>query len=88
MFRNNELTILSFLTGSAAFYAQQTDQTNLFVGMIIATAILVVCRFRKETVEAQEYLDAYGRDQERNELSERIYRLEEELRDEISEIKG
>ena len=88
MFRNNELSIFSVLTAAGAFYAQQTDQTNLFVGMIIATAILFVCRFRKETVEAQEYLDAYGRDQERNELSERIYRLEEELRDEISEIKG
>ena len=83
MFRNNELSIFSVLTAGGAFYAHQTDQTNLFVGMIIATAILVVYRFRKDTVEAQEWLDALTEDQQRNELWESIHRLEEE----ISEIK-
>ena len=84
MFRNNELSIFSVLTAGGAFYAQQTDQTNLFVGMIIATAILVVCRFRQETVEAQEWVEALTEDQQRTELLEKIHRLEEE----ISEIKG
>ena len=84
MFRNNELSIFSVLTAGGAFYAHQTDQTNLFVGMIIATAILVVCRFRQEAVEAQEWVEALTEDQQRTELLEKIHRLEEE----ISEIKG
>ena len=84
MFRNSELTTLAFLTGGAAFYAQQTGQTNLFLGAIIVTAILLMCRFRKETVEAQEEIEDYANDSARNELWEKIHRLE----DEISEIKG
>ena len=87
MFRSNELTTLSFLTGAAALYAQQTDQTNLFVGMIIATAVVLVYRFRKEAIDSQETIESYSDDQQRTELWEKIHRLEDELRDEISEIK-
>jgi len=88
MIRNNEISTLGFLTAGGAFYAQQTDQTNLLVGMIIATGIILVYRFRKEAIEAQNNLEERDRDAQRNELWDEISKVETEVHDEISKIKS
>ena len=88
MIRNNEITTLGFLTAGGAFYAQQTDQTNLLIGMIIATAIILVYRFRKEAIEAQNNLEALNDDQQRTDLWNEISKVETEVHDEISKIKS
>ena len=87
MIRNNEISTLGFLTAGGAFYAQQTDQTNLFIGLIIATGIILVYRFRKEAIEAQNNLEERDRDSQRNELWNEISKVETEVHDEISKIK-
>ena len=88
MIRNNEITTLGFLTAGGAFYAQQTDQTNLFIGLIIATGIILVYRFRKEAIEAQNNLEALNDDQQRTDLWNEISKVETEVHDEISKIKS
>ena len=88
MIRNNEISTLGFLTAGGAFYAQQTDQTNLLIGMIIATAIILVYRFRKEAIEAQNNLEALNDDQQRTDLWNEISKVETEVHDEISKIKS
>jgi len=87
MFRNTEVNTLGFLTASGAFYAQQTDQANLFMGLIIATGIILVYRFRKETIEAQNNLEERERDARHDELWTQISKIEDQVHDEISKIR-
>ncbi len=87
MIRNNEISTLGFLTGGGAFYAQQTDQTNLFIGLIIATGIILVYRFRKEAIETQKTLDEVERSAWQAELWDEISKVETEVHDEISKIR-
>lgn len=47
MFTN--LNNLAFFCGVGAFYAQQTDQHNLFLGLVAATVGLIVLNFREES---------------------------------------
>ena len=87
MFRNTEVNTLGFLTASGAFYAQQTDQANLFMGLIIATGIILVYRFRKEAIEAQNNLEEVERSAWQAELWNEISKVETEVHDEISKIR-
>ena len=79
MFTN--LTSLAFFCGVGAFYAQQTDQHNLFLGLVAATVGLVVLNFREEI----SYRDRNDRE---DQLYRRIEDAEKRIDQDITDIRG
>lgn len=72
MFTN--LTSLAFFCGLGAFYAQQTDQHNLFLGFIAATVGLILLNHRDEI----SYRD-------RREVEDSLYRHVDSVKDSLSD---
>ena len=72
MFTN--LTSLAFFCGLGAFYAQQTDQHNLFLGFIAAVIGLLILNYRDEI----SYRD-------RRESEDSLYRYIDSAKDSLSD---
>jgi len=72
MFTN--LNSLAFFCGVGAFYAQQTDQQNLFLGLVAATVGLIVMNYRSEI----SYRDS-------NERTDELYRHIDSVRDSLDQ---
>lgn len=63
---------LAFFCGVGAFYAQQTDQHNLFLGLVAATVGLIILGNRNEI----SYRDS-------NERADELYRHIDSVRDSL-----
>jgi len=76
----SSMSSLAFFCGVAAFYAQQTDQQNLFFGFAAAAVLFVIQHYRSEIA---------WRDRETREdmFHNRLEEVEKNFREEIKEIQ-
>lgn len=76
----SSMSSLAFFCGVAAFYAQQTDQQNLFLAFVAAAFFFVVQHYRSEIA---------WRDRETREdmFHNRLDEVEKNLREEMKDLR-
>jgi len=83
--RTKFITNLAVLCGVGAFYAQQTDQDNWFVGFLVASAVLIIADLRKTNAELEKTIEQQHQTTDQDELWRRMDVMNEDLRDYVDD---